>query len=42
MAQRRSWKLVLRVQEDTSVAAEAQFRRVQLVEGVDQTGLAVE
>src|ERR1700761_7918003 len=42
MAQLGSRKLVLRVQKNASVAAEAEYRRVELAEGLDQIGLAVE
>jgi hypothetical protein len=42
MAQRGAGKRFLRVQKNAPVAAEREFRRVQLPESFDQTGLAVE
>jgi hypothetical protein len=42
VAQRRLGDGVLRVQDDAAVADIAQFGRIQLAEGLDQIGLAME
>jgi hypothetical protein len=42
MSQRGFGKLVIRIQDDGSVSGVSQLDRIQLPEGRDQTGLAVE